>query len=132
MYKEKVFGYAEPDAFFDLYIPLFIDQIIDTTLRHEGEDYYTSVERAAVIGCNESNSVLGHEDLEQANALGKTKKTWLTELDERVRPTHKEMESVTIPIDDYFVFPDCLMQYPHDPNGTPDEIVNCRCSLQFS
>lgn len=133
LYKEKVFGYAEPSTFFDIYIPLFIEQLIDVTLRHQGEEYYTSVERAAVIGCNESNTVIGNKELENAKALGKTKKTWLTELDERVRPTHQDMESVTIPIDDYFVFPDCLMLYPHDEvNGTPDEIVNCRCSLAFS
>lgn len=133
LYKETVFGFAEPGTFFDIYIPLFIDLVVDSTLKYIGDAYFTSLERAAVIGCNESNTIIGNKELENAKASGKTKKTWLTELDDKVRPTHQEMEKVTIPIDDYFVFPDCMMQYPHDEvNGTPEEIVNCRCSLSFS
>lgn len=133
-FKEKVFGYAQPSTFFDIYIPLFIGQLVETTLKHQGEEYFTSVERAAVIGCNESNTVFGRQELENAKALGKKYKTWNTELDERVRHTHQEVEGVKIPIDDLFVVGESLMEFPKDAlhGADPEEIINCRCSLSFS
>ena len=131
-FKEKVFGYAEPSTFFDRYIPLLISQLIETTLKHPGEEYFTSVERAATIACNESNTVFGNQEYQNAKALGKTKKVWLTELDDKVRTSHREKESETIPIDDYFIFEDCMMLYPHDYlNGTPEQLVNCRCVCSY-
>ena len=131
-YREKVFGFSEPSTFFDVYVPNFISTLILTTLNHKGEEYFTSVERAANVAVNESNTVFGHNELENAKALGKTKKRWKTELDNRVRPAHQEMESVTIPIDDYFIFEDCMMLYAHDAvNGTPNQIVNCRCVTEY-
>ena len=134
LYKEKVFGYAEPSTFFDKYIPLLISQLIETTLKHPGEEYFTSVERAATIACNESNTVFGSQELADAKALGKKYKQWNTELDERVRPTHQEVEGVKIPIDDLFVVGESLMEFPKDTlhGADPQEIVNCRCSLSFS
>lgn len=133
-FKEKVFGYAEPSTFFDRYIPLFISQLVETTLKHPGEEYFTSVERAAAISCNESNTVFGSQELVDAKALGKKYKQWNTELDERVRPTHQDVEGVKIPIDDLFLVGESLMEFPKDTlhGADPQEIVNCRCSLSFS
>lgn len=132
-FKEKVFGYAEPSTFFDNYIPLLIAQIIENTIKHLNEEYYTSVERAALIGCNEANTVIGHTELENAKALGKKWKVWRTELDEKVRPTHQDMEGVVKPIDEPFSVGNSLMMIPHDSSLGADanEIVNCRCVCEY-
>lgn len=131
--KEVVFQYSEPDDYLESYIPLFISNLIETTLDHKGEEYFTSVERAAINGANESNTIFNHMTLEKAKSMGKTKKTWVAEVDNRTRKDHLEMNGWTVPIDDYFVFEDCMMQFPHDyTNGTQRQLANCRCTLSFS
>lgn len=133
MYKEVLFQYAEPDDYLDAYVTLFIPQLIKVTLDHQGEDYFTSVERAAFNAANESNTLFNHLDLEKAKLLGFKNKTWVAELDDRTRPDHVEMNGWTIPIDDWFVFEDCMMLFPHDEvNGTAKQCANCRCSTVFS
>lgn len=133
MYKEVIFQYGEPDEYLDKYVELFIPLLISVTLEHPGEEYFTSIERAANVAANESNTVINHKELEDAKILGFTKKRWRTELDERVRETHQEMEGMTIPIDDLFVVGNSLMEMPHDSThgAEASEICNCRCSLEY-
>ena len=133
MYKEVIFQYSEPDDYLDKYVTLFMNNLIRVTLEHPGEEYFTSVERAANVAANESNQVIGHKEFEDAKLLGYTKKVWRTELDERVRPSHQLMEGVTLPIDDLFVVGESLMLFPKDLTYNPDprEIVNCRCVLEY-
>jgi hypothetical protein len=133
MYKEVIFQFGEPDEYFSTYVPIFISNLISVTLAHKGEDYFTSVERATVIAANESNSVINHTELQRAIEMGYTHKQWLTELDEKVRPTHQEMEGVTIPINEPFVVGLSYMMMPHDTTmgADPQEVVNCRCSLSY-
>ena len=133
MYKEVVFQHGEPDEYFDNYVHSFIPSLIKTTLEHVGEEYFTSVERAANVACNEANSVVNYTELQQAIEDGYTYKKWCTELDLRVRPTHQMMEGVTIPINEPFQVGQYLMMQPHDMTlgAGAEEIVNCRCSLLF-
>lgn len=133
MYKEVLFQFAEPDDYLDEYVALFIPQLIKVTLDHQGEEYFTSVERAAFNAVNESNTLFNHIDIEKAKLVGFTKKTWIAEVDDRTREDHLEMNGWIIPIDDYFIFEDCMMLFPHDyVHGTMKQLSNCRCSLKFS
>ena len=133
MYKEVIFQYSEPDDYFDMYVPLFIANLVQTTLDHQGEEYFYSVERAAFNACNESNTLFNHIDIENAKLLGYSRKTWVAEVDNRTRADHLEMNGWTVPIDDWFVFEDCMMLFPHDYiHGTMKQLANCRCSLKFS
>lgn len=133
LYKEVIFQHGEPDEYFDTYVSLFIPMLIKTTLAHIKDAYYTSVERAALVAANESNSVVNHTELQEAIEEGYTQKKWLTELDEKVRFTHQEMEGVTIPINEPFHVGQYLMMQPHDISmgAGAEEIVNCRCSLSY-
>ena len=82
---------------------------------------------------NEANSLLNYQELKQAIEDGYTHKTWVTERDNRVRDDHRDKEGETIPIAEYFEFPDCEMLCPHDVvNGTARQNANCRCSLRYS
>lgn len=133
MYKEVIFQYSEPDDYLDMYVPLFIANLVQTTLDHQGEEYFYSVERAANVACNESNTVCNYAELERAKELGFKKKTWVAEIDDRTRPDHVYMNGWTIPIDDWFVFDDCMMQFAHDEvNGSPRQTVNCRCATKYT
>jgi hypothetical protein len=68
---------------------------------------------------------------------GLTKKIWLSSRDSRVRDTkgenHRIMDGVTIGIEESFEVPSRsgtdLMLYPGDPSGSPENIVNDRCTI---
>lgn len=116
----------------DDYIPQLTRDIVETTTRHLDEPYYFSEERALLVAQNEANTVLNGFDYEQAKSKGKTHKTWVTEQDDKVRPWHAEVDLVTIPIDDMFHVGEDYMRFPHDfMNGSPDNLINCRCTCKY-
>lgn len=55
-------------------------------------------------------------------------KAWIATLDNRTRHSHAMLDGVDIPLDDIF---DNGCSRPRDPNGRPEEICNCRCSLKY-
>ena len=100
----------------------------------ESSDYWLSYKRAEDIAKSEANTFLNYTDYVEAKASGKTKKTWLTMLDDKVRLTHSEVEGQTIDIDALFYVGDSLMKFPHDLSESPNpkEVIGCRCSVQYS
>lgn len=56
-------------------------------------------------------------------------KKWLATTDSRTRETHAAVNGETIPNDEYFTVGDSEMLYPGDPDGAPEEVYNCRCTL---
>lgn len=55
-------------------------------------------------------------------------KAWIATLDNRTRHSHAMLDGVDIPLDEIF---DNGCSRPKDPNGMPEEICNCRCSLKY-
>lgn len=131
-YTEAVEEYIYDDDFVPVYVTLLASLIEEATIAHIDDKYYTSLERAKTLAANEANTVLNQKDFDDYKALGYTRKQWITEKDERVRPTHIEVDDVIIPIDDLFLVGNALMPYPHYvPCNHPEEVVNCRCSIQY-
>jgi uncharacterized protein with gpF-like domain len=60
-------------------------------------------------------------------------KAWVHTLDDRTRESHAEMDpDHFIPVDEMFVMPDGeLLDRPGDPNGSPANVINCRCVVVF-
>ena len=80
--------------------------------------------RTAVTSAQNSGRV---ETYRKAAAMGiEIKKRWLATEDERTRDSHRELDGVTVELDE--VFPNGL-QYPGDPKGAPAEVYNCRCTM---
>lgn len=137
-YSELVLQYMDIDKLVDDYIQKFSEEIVDTTLKYPGEEYYLSNERATLIGVNEANSILGYRQLQEAKEKGYTRKTWITEGDKKVRETHREVDMQEIPLFDYFVVGNSLMLFPHDNlseygrYAEEKEIAGCRCTVQYS
>lgn len=64
-----------------------------------------------------------------AEYLGnKMRKVWIATPDNRTRDSHVSLDGVDIPLNEIF---DNGCSRPRDPNGTPAEICNCRCSLKY-
>lgn len=97
-------------------------------------EYWLSYRRAEDIAKSEANTFLNYTDFVEAKESGRTKKTWLTMLDDKVRETHTEVEGQTIGIDEYFTVGDSLMRFPHDlaESPNPQEVIGCRCSVAYS
>ncbi len=54
--------------------------------------------------------------------------TWRATNDERTRDSHAEMDGQTVREGELFVTGDGnTLEYPGDPNGPPEETINCRC-----
>lgn len=118
--------------FEDEYIPRLVDEIIDTTARHPDEEYYTSQDRALIIAQNEANTALNYADYITAVDKGKTYKVWNTEGDTRVRSWHEAVDGMIVPINEYFLVGTDTMRFPHDfLNGTPENLINCRCVCTY-
>jgi len=116
------------------YIQEFTQNYLDTTIEHlsmSDAAFFMSEDRAIIGGANESNTIIGYAEYEEAIENGYTQKRWKTERDNRVRKTQKEMEGKTIPIDDYFVVGGSALLYPCDPEGSEKETANCRCVLEY-
>lgn len=65
-----------------------------------------------------------HDAMIQAGAEWKE---WLTSQDDRVRITHSALDGTRVPMAEPFIVGGVPMMFPCDPEGTPAEIVNCRC-----
>lgn len=56
-------------------------------------------------------------------------KKWMPTLDERTRPSHSAMASSEyIPMDEKFYVGGEYLEYPSDPSGSPENVINCRCT----
>jgi hypothetical protein len=61
-----------------------------------------------------------------------THKMWMATLDGRVRDAHMKANNQTIPLDEPFSVGGEDMMFPGDPNGSPGNVINCRCSMVFT
>jgi SPP1 gp7 family putative phage head morphogenesis protein len=85
--------------------------------------------RSETIARTETISATNYAGLEAAKQVGITKKQWLTALDERTREWHAEADGQTVGIDEPFIVMGEKLMYPGDKNGSPENIINCRCSI---
>ena len=58
----------------------------------------------------------------------KAEKGWLAAHDARVRESHAQVDGEFVGIDDEF---SNGLQFPGDPDGAPEEVYNCRCTLVY-
>lgn len=94
--------------------------------------------RADMIARTETHAAANYAGVESVrNAekkLGVTMlKEWLPTLDDRTRPDHADMEgSEAIGMDEMFIVGGEEMDRPGDPSASPDQTINCRCTLAYS
>lgn len=140
-YLDVIASYMLIDTYIKQYATDITKQIIDITFeRLSSEDksitdnYYLSNDRAMFISECEANSILNYRQYSKAVKSGKTKKKWIDVGDKRERKTHLEVGGTTLSIGEPFSVGDSLLQFPKDTSlgASADEIVNCRCSIQYS
>lgn len=84
--------------------------------------------RTSVTSAENKGRIDGLHDAKKKGVS--TKKGWLAALDNVTRDSHRELstEGKFIDIDEKF---SNGLLYPGDPNGRPEEVYNCRCTLIY-
>ncbi len=87
--------------------------------------------RATLIARTETIGALNQGEFDTAGASDIVAgKEWLTQGDDRVRDSHYECESEgMIALDAEFATNG--LQYPGDPSGDAEDVINCRCTLLY-
>ena len=57
-------------------------------------------------------------------------KQWVAVSDNRTRDAHKHADGQMVEINDPFVVGGEKLMFPGDPNGSPENIINCRCTMR--
>ncbi len=118
------------------YLEKYVSRFFEVTLRHLQDEYFLSRDRAIDNGNQETTTIFNLKDYQDAKDQGMKYKTWHTQLDDRVRDSHRYMEGTTILIDDLFIVGESMseLEFPRDwsHGADPNEIVNCRCYLTYS
>lgn len=102
-------------------------------IRISKDEYWTSQERGLLVGIECATITANFDDLSRALDSGKTRKTWVTEADDKVRKTHEEVHGQELPINEYFLVGNSYMLFPGDMSRDAEEkeICGCRCHCEF-
>jgi hypothetical protein len=106
---------------------------IQRTMRDKLIDGMTSINKyqAERIARTEVGGAATTASFESAKETGVVKgKEWLTKGTPDVRPTHQEYEAMGVVDMEYEYAPG--LKHPLDPNGSAEEIINCRCDILFN
>jgi len=91
--------------------------------------------RALVIAKTEVISAANAASVAQAQLGGFTdaecSKRWLATDDERTRPEHRLADGQTVGLNQAFSVGGEYLQFPGDPNGRADNVIQCRCTVEF-
>lgn len=83
--------------------------------------------RAKTIARTETGAAYGFSREEAMQAAGIRYKEWLATPDDKCRETHRAADGQVVEIDSAFDVGGSALMYPCDPDGPPEEIINCRC-----
>ncbi len=88
--------------------------------------------RAEQIARTEVHTASMVGSLSAADSLGiALDKEWVSAEDDRTRPSHAEANGQTVTRDGAFKVGDAELDYPGDPSGPPEEVINCRCVMVY-
>ena len=88
--------------------------------------YYWQAER---IARTEVGNAMNQASEVAVNELGiEVNKRWVAGMDDRERDSHRDLNGDVVGKDEVF---SNGMLYPHDPSGDAEEVINCRCVVQY-
>jgi uncharacterized protein with gpF-like domain len=83
--------------------------------------------RADVIADNEVTAAFNYAADTAARSAGAEFKQWVHGGSKMPREDHLAIDGLVVPIDEPYPVGDPPLMYPHDPNGSPDDVINCSC-----
>jgi HK97 family phage portal protein len=83
-----------------------------------------TIARTEVLSSNNAGTNFGYK---QSGVV--KKKEWLATRDSRTRDTHSHADGQVVKVDKAFEVGGEELDFPGDPNGSPEQVINCRCAL---
>lgn len=80
--------------------------------------------RTAMTGAENRGTLDGMAKLEEDGVI--LHKVWISSHDRRVRQSHQHIDGESVPVKEEF---GNGLMYPGDPDGDPEEVYGCRCSM---
>lgn len=105
---------------------------VDQLAKRVRSELVSSSVRAQTIARTEVISASNAGAISQVRAMGDAtpaQKVWIATSDGRTRPSHRAADGQVVGTEDSFEVGGASLDYPGDPNGPADEVVNCRCSV---
>ncbi len=91
-----------------------------------------SLSRAQTIARTEAHGSSQGISLDVANQTDiPMKKIWLTNISDRTRDEHIDADGQTVALNEHFDVGGEMMEYPGDPNGSAENVINCRCVIGY-
>ena len=88
--------------------------------------------RGEMISRTEANSAMNYASLTTSQAtVPDLNKVWSTTGMENVRPWHQDADGQSVPQDQPFSVMDEDLMYPGDDSGSPENTINCACTIMF-
>lgn len=87
-----------------------------------------TIARTEVVGASNAGS---YDAVTALADYGPTSKQWVATVDTRTRETHAEADGQVVPLDEPFDIGGYPLDFPGDPAGPAEEVVNCRCTLIY-
>jgi Phage Mu protein F like protein len=111
-----------------------IAERVDQVLSWSGSERWPG--RAKTIAVTETTRAYGAGTLaagmEQSRVTGRIlQKRWDSTRDNKVRPGHREVDGDTLDLWMPFYVQGFPLQFPGDPMGPPEAVINCRCDLMI-
>jgi HK97 family phage portal protein len=112
---------------------------IQKKIKSKYDDF--SKARAMTIARTETGIASSVASRKSANFLSKETgiqlmKEWVAVKDDRTRDSHRHMDGEQVEMEELFLVPTekgiVAMEGPHDPNGPPGEVINCRCVMVYA
>jgi len=131
-------GMSTPDDYLIDYAIKSSDAFVDTTIKNQDDEYYSSEERAELNAKAGANAVVNYLEYITAKAEDKQYKTWVTIIDGKERATHHLLNGTRKKIDELFNVGGVRMRFPMDHLYAKDEeaymkqSIKCRCKLKYS
>lgn len=89
--------------------------------------------RSFVIARTETHAASQSASFQAATAtrIPAMQKEWAAVNDQRTRDSHKEADGQRQTLDEKFEVGSSALDYPGDPSGEPEEVINCRCQQLY-
>ena len=85
--------------------------------------------RAKAIARTEAGSTVNYGQQETYKAEGVQSKEWMAVQDDRTRDDHADADGQVVKMDEAFDVGGEDLDYPGDPDGSAENVINCRCTL---
>lgn len=115
-----------------------MDQVVhrvDDILTYTGSENWEG--RAHLIARTEggrhfNSSQLAHALLQEKHGAQGLMKQWDTTMDGKERRAHELANNQVQLINQPFIVDGEMLMFPVDPSGSPDNVIGCRCSMNFN